>query len=142
MSTKRVVLLVIGWLAAVVLAVTIGVATVSAVDASMRGRGPIGDEVIRSSSSVTPSATVDTDRLVTDVVKGDYGEFEVGCSGAFAVSIEARPAPGWQLLSHDPGPDDDVDATFTDGTRKAEVEVFCNQGKPTLAELEYDELAE
>jgi len=139
---KRGVLLAIGWFAAVAVAVTVGVVTVSAVDASMRGRGPIGDEVLRSSASVTPSPTVDADNLVTDVISGDYGEFEVGCSGAFAVGIEARPADGWRLLSHDRGPDDDVDATFTDGTREAEVEVFCNQGRPTLADLEYDDLAD
>ncbi len=45
-------------------------------------------------------------------------------------------------MSFEPGPDDDVDAVFSQGRRSIELEVFCNQGRPTLAEQEEHELAD
>ncbi len=39
-------------------------------------------------------------------------------------------------MSYETGPDDDVDAIFTSGARSIEVEVFCNAGVPTVAEIE------
>ena len=66
------------------------------------------------------------------------------CQGPYAVGVEARPdtAAGWRTVSIDAGPDDDVDAVFRNRLRSVEIEVFCNQGVPTIAEVEYDELTE
>ena len=43
-------------------------------------------------------------------------------------------------MSFEPGPDDDVDAVFANAGRSVELEVFCNRGTPTLAEIERHDL--
>ncbi len=40
------------------------------------------------------------------------------------------------------GPDDDVEAVFAQARRSVEIEVFCNRGEPTVAEIERNELPE
>lgn len=49
---------------------------------------------------------------------------------------------GWRVVSWEKGPDDDVDAVFSDGRNSVDLEVFCNRGRPTLAELERNTLGE
>ena len=49
---------------------------------------------------------------------------------------------GWRIVSWEKGPDDDVDAVFSDGRNSVDLEVFCNRGRPTLAELERNTLGE
>ena len=46
------------------------------------------------------------------------------------------------MVSFEPGPDDDVDAVFAQARRSVEIEVFCNRGVPTVAEIERNELAD
>ena len=53
-----------------------------------------------------------------------------------ALVVPDAPAAGWRVISFERGPDDDVDAVFASGRRSVELEVFCNRGEPTLAELE------
>ena len=55
---------------------------------------------------------------------------------AVAVLVGVRPdkAAGWRIVSWEKGPDDDVDAVFSDGRNSVDLEVFCNRGRPTLAE--------
>lgn len=160
-----------GWLVAVVAAVTVGVVTVSAVGASLTGRGPLGDEVIRHSpdaaatapaEETVPTETASTEavptqdaapteaasppgeRLSTRVFTEEFGALEVGCRGPYAVGVAITPdeAAGWRVVSYDAGPDEDVEAVLVRGGRSAEIEVFCNRGVPTIADLEYDDEAE
>lgn len=145
MTTSRLLLYTVGWLVAVALAVTVGVVAVTRVGDSMRDRGPISSEQVRVdglADAASPEPVASATALVQESFSGDYGEFVVGCQGVYAIGVAARPAEGWQVLSYEPGPDDDVDALFSQGARSVELEVFCNGGRPTLAELEAHELAE
>lgn len=138
---RRRIVYAAGWLVAVVLAVSVGVATVTAVGASVRGRGPVGQEVPKDATTAPPTAGPN---LVEETISGEFGGFRVGCDGVYAVGVEALPdeAAGWRVVSFEPGPDDDVDAVFARGGRSIELEVFCNQGRPTLAEQEEHALAD
>ena len=51
-------------------------------------------------------------------------------------------AAGWRIVSWEKGPDDDVDAVFSDGRNSVDLEVFCNRGRPTVAELERNTLGD
>jgi hypothetical protein len=124
------------WLVAAVVAVTIGVLAVSSVGASVRDRGPLGNEVQRVESiegSATPRAGAER---VRRTVEDDFGSFEVECRGAVAYGLSTTTRPGWRTVSYEPGPDDDVDAVFARNGDSIEVEVYCNQGRPTLSDLE------
>ncbi len=134
------------WVAAVAVLVTIGVVTVSNVGASIRGRGPLGNEVIRNAElvegSVRPSdVPTGMARVEKEIVK-EFGTFLVACEGVYAFGVEVHPdaAAGWRVVSFEPGPDDDVDAVFSNGARSIEIEVFCNRGQPTVSDLEFNEL--
>ncbi len=131
------------WLVAAGLAVTVGVVAVTTVGASLRGRGPLGNEVIRTQLQEGAEASPDPSlprvpRTITD----EFGEFDVACQGVYALGLEARPdrSAGWRTVSYDPGPDDDVDAVFANRGRSIEVEVYCNRGEPTVAEIERNTL--
>jgi hypothetical protein len=54
-----------------------------------------------------------------------------------AYGIAADTAPGWRTVSFEPGPDDDVDAVFSNRSRSIELEVYCNRGEPTVGDREY-----
>jgi len=132
------------WVTAVVIAIVVGLAAVSTVGASLRGRGPIGNEVVRNVDRGAevqvrpdPDATV-----VSREIRGDYGTFTVACQGVYALGKGARPrsSSGWRVISFEPGPDDDVDAVFSNRRRSVEIEVFCNRGRPTVAEIERNQL--
>ena len=114
---------------------------------SIRDRGPIGDnELIRQAdlddaSSPTPDADAEpVRRSITE----EFGAFVVECRGVYAYGVEVQPdtADGWRVVSFESGPDDDVDAVFVRDTSSIDVEVFCNRGEPTVAELERNELAQ
>ena len=128
------------WLVAAVLAITVGLVAVSSVGASMRGHGPIGsNELIRNAELNEGTAIPDPfGAVVRDIVRGEFGEFVVECQGVYAVGVDARAdrAAGWRTVSYEPGPDDDVDAVFANQRRSIELEVFCNEGRPTLAQIE------
>ena len=136
-----------GWSVAAVLAVTVGLVAVTSVGASIRGRGPLGDnEAIRQAelnrdTAVTPQpGDVPRQQEITD----EFGGFLVECRGVAAYGVEVRPdtAAGWRIVQFERGPDDDVDAVFANRGRSIDVEVFCNQGVPTVAEIERHELPE
>jgi hypothetical protein len=114
---------VLAWLIAAAVAIAIGIGAVSTVGASIRDRGPLGTEVVRDVGTTTqlPSPAPET-AMRKDTITGDFGSFEVGCRG----------------VSYEPGPDEDVDAVFVNRDRSVDVEVFCNRGKPTVAEIERD----
>lgn len=144
-SRGRYARLGLAWLVATALAVVVGVVAVTTVGASIRGRGPLGNEVLRDqqSSAADPSATptpAPDARTTSRTLSGGWGEFEVECRGPYATGVAARPAPGWRTISYEPGPDDDVDAVFSSGRRSVELEVFCNRGIPTQADYEVKEL--
>jgi len=137
---RKTVGLVAAWLVAVLAAVAVGVVAVSTVGASIRGRGPLGGEVSRDAAG-TPQASVRVDADATAVrhrFAGEYGAFVTECRGVVARGLSAEPArsAGWRTVSYEKGPDDDVDAVFSNGRNSVELEVFCNRGRPTLAELE------
>lgn len=125
-----------GWLVAAIVAVTVGVLAVTSVGASVRDRGPLTNEVLRQesvegSATPTPGAT-----RVRRTIEDEFGSFEVECRGAVAYGVGATPAAGWRTVSYEPGPDDDVDAVFAHRGRSIEIEVYCNQGRPTISDLE------
>lgn len=138
----RVLLYAMAWLAAVGVATAVGIASVEAVGDAARGRGPLGPVV-------EPRQDVDAKQVrnarlhsfpkVTDPVRGEYGAFVVSCRGPYAIGDSVEAARGWRAISFEPGPDDDVDALFTNGDGSLEVEVFCNRGRPTLADVEHNE---
>ncbi len=132
---------VLAWLIAAGVAIAIGIAAVSTVGASIRDRGPLGTEVARDSGTEpqAPSPAPEA-AMRKDVITGDFGTFEVGCRGvvAYGLKASADKAAGWRVVSYEPGPDEDVDAVFVNRDRSVDVEVFCNRGKPTVAEIERD----
>lgn len=134
--------LVLGWIAVAALAITIGVVAVTTVGASLRGRGPLGNEVVRSELQEAPAQVDDTEPRIRRTIREEFGELDVACQGVYAVGIEARPdrEAGWRTVSYETGPDDDVDAVFANQGRSIEVEVYCNRGEPTIAEIERNTL--
>lgn len=139
----RVPVLVLGWLVAAAVAMTIGTVAVSTVGATLRDRGPIGEEVprqeARQETGEGRAVTLDRDaERVQRTVRDDFGEFDVVCQGLYAIGGETRPdrAAGWDVVSLEAGPDDDVDAVFARRGESIEVEVYCNRGVPTVADLE------
>ena len=75
-----------------------------------------------------------------DSVDGEFGVFRVGCRGVVSYGLDVDPAEGWRIVSYERGPDDDVDAVFSSRRRSIEVEVFCNQGEPTVSDFERNTL--
>lgn len=136
------------WIAAAAVLITVGVITVSSVGASIRGRGPLGNEVIRnaeiSEGSVQPSDLPSDVPRVEQRITKEFGTFVVACEGVYAFGVKALPdtANGWRTVSFEPGPDDDVDAVFSNGNRSIEIEVFCNRGRPTISDLEFNSLSD
>ena len=131
------------WLVATTVAIAVGVAAVSTVGASIRGRGPLGNEVIRNTELSEQTAEPDPGGdSVRDTIRGEFGRFVVECQGVYASGISVHPdkANGWRVVSYEPGPDDDVDAVFSNRRRSIDLEVFCNRGKPTVAEIESNTL--
>lgn len=129
----------VAWVVAAVVAVTVGVVAVSSVGERIRDRGPLGsNQLVRSAGLETGPVTVDPDEpLVEETFADDFGEFDVACRGKFALGLAVRPdrSSGWSTISYETGPDDDVDAVFSNGERSQELEVYCNLGHPVL-ELE------
>jgi hypothetical protein len=136
-------LLVALWAATTAVAVLVGVLAVSTVGATIRDRGPVGDEVLRN-DTIKPPTTSPAGPAVRDDVSGEWGAFVVECRDTWGYGVAARPdtAAGWRVVSWEKGPDDDVDAVFSDGRNSVDLEVFCNRGRPTLAELERNTLGD
>ena len=138
---------VLGWCLAALLAVVVGLVAVTSVGASIRGRGPLGDnEAIRQAElnqEAAPSPDPEAEPRREEITE-EFGGFLVECRGVAAYGVEARPdtAAGWRVVSFERGPDDDVDAVFANRGRSIDVEVFCNGGVPTVAEIERHELPE
>ncbi|GAW50859.1 MULTISPECIES: hypothetical protein [unclassified Nocardioides] len=130
---RRSVGFAVAWVGAAALAVTIGVLTVSSVGASIRGQGPLGNDVVRpeGSSRPEPGAT-----RIRDEIEDVFGTFVVECRGVVAYGIATETRDGWRTVSYEPGPDDDVDAVFAKQGSSIELEVYCNQGRPTLGDRE------
>ena len=142
--TRRALAWLLGWLLAAAASVAVGVVVVDQVGASNRDRGPIGDnELIRQAQLAEGSVTPDPDaEVVRRSIDEEFGSFVVECRGAYASGVEVLPhqAAGWRVVSFERGPDEDVDAVFARERRSIEIEVFCNRGVPTLAEIERNEL--
>lgn len=134
------------WVIAATLAVSVGVVAVTGLGDQIRDRGPLGDnQLVREAGQRTGPATPNPgDPSVEETFSGDFGEFVVACQGMFAIGVDARPdvAAGWRTVSYEPGPDDDIDAVFSNDTRTQELEIYCNQGRPVLAEIEDNTLPE
>ena len=145
-STRRAFVFALGWLLAAAASVAVGVIVVDQLGASNRDRGPIGDnELIRQAELTEGSATPDPEaEVVRRSIEEEFGSFVVECRGVYAYGVEALPdqAAGWRVVSFERGPDDDVDAVFAQERRSIDIEVFCNRGVPTLAEIERNELPE
>ena len=145
-STRRALVFAVGWLLAAAASVAVGVVVVDQLGASNRDRGPIGDnELIRQAELTEGTATPDPEaEVVRRSIDEEFGSFVVECRGAYAYGVEVLPdqAAGWRVVSFERGPDDDVDAVFAQQRRSIDIEVFCNRGVPTLAEIERNELPE
>jgi hypothetical protein len=136
-TSRRVIRYAAAWLVAALVAVAVGVFAVTSAGAGIRDRGPLGTGL----PGVAPDATYTPDPAAERVrteIDDAYGTFVVECRGSVAYGVEARPdeAGGWRVVSYETGPDDDVDAVFAKGPRSIEVEVFCNRGRPTVADRE------
>lgn len=131
----------LAWVVAAVVATGLGVLGVAWTVDRVQIRGPIGDhEAIRSAELGTASPSPDSGQArVDEEITGEWGTFVVGCRGVYAYGVDTRPAPGWTVISVEPGPDDDVDAVFANEETSVDIEVFCNRGSPTVAEIERHE---
>ena len=140
-GSRRLWWLALAWALTAAAAMAVGVVAVSSVGASVRDRGPLGTQAPASAEQdegtmqVDPSAT-----RVRRTLSGEFGEFEVECRGVVAFGISTTTRAGWRTVSYEPGPDDDVDAVFARRNRSIELEVYCNQGRPTLADREVKSL--
>jgi hypothetical protein len=131
---------VVAWVVAATVAVAVGLVAVTGVGASVRDRGPLAGEA----QAVREAQLDDEGRVVADpdadrtseTFAGDFGSFVVTCQGAVALGDAATAAPGWEVVSYEQGPDDDVDAVFAASGRSVELEVYCNAGRPTVSERE------
>lgn len=133
--------LMAAWVVAATAAVVVGVLAVSGVGASFRDRGPLGDnEAVREAQLGAAVPTRLEEAGERRVFAGSHGRFVVQCRGAYAEGVRAVAASGWRVVSYEPGPDDDVDAIFSRGRASVEVDVFCNRGVPTVAEIERNEV--
>ena len=132
------------WAATTAVAVLVGVFAVSTVGATIRDRGPIGDDVMRDTAADSTSVPAPRGPRVRDEIAGEWGAFDVECRDTWAYGVGVRPdrEAGWRIVSWEKGPDDDVDAVFSDGQNSVDLEVFCNRGRPTLAELERNTLGD
>ncbi|GAA5116733.1 hypothetical protein GCM10023339_26110 [Alloalcanivorax gelatiniphagus] len=132
------------WAATTAVAVLVGVFAVSTVGATIRDRGPVGDEVMRDTVADSTSVPSPSGPRVADEISGEWGAFDVECRDTWAYGVGVRPAreAGWRIVSWEKGPDDDVDAVFSDGQNSVDLEVFCNRGRPALAELERNTLGD
>lgn len=132
------------WAATTAVAVLVGVFAVSTVGATIRDRGPVGDEVLRDAVVEPAAVPSPSGPRVRDEIAGEWGAFDVECRDTWAYGVGVRPdeAAGWRVVSWEKGPDDDVDAVFSNGRSSVDLEVFCNRGRPTLAELERNTLGE
>jgi len=136
---RRGVGLALAWVVAAVVAVVVGVAAVTGLGDQIRDRGPIGDnELVRDLALDTRPADLDSgEPRVEETFRDDFGSFVVACQGRYALGVgRPSPAPGWRTVSYERGPDDDIDAVFSDGRRSQEIEVYCDLGRPELSELE------
>ena len=115
---------------------------VSTVGAQVRGRGPLGNEVIRTAQLEGTSTPDPADATSRGRSRGSGAASWCDCQGPIAFGDEALPAraDGWRVVSFEGGPDDDVDAVFSNGRRSFDLEVFCNRGEPTVAEIEENTL--
>jgi len=145
-SSRRKVGYAVAWLLAASIAVTVGVVAVNGIGASIRDRGPTVNDAIRQAQLAEQregSASPDPDdpRSRKEITE-DFGVFVVECQGAIATGVRTEPAPEWHTVSYETGPDDDVDAVFAKKAESIEIEVFCNRGVPTVADLERKTLPE
>lgn len=136
MRSRRILGYVVAWIVAAAVAVTVGVVAVSSVGASVRDRGPLGNDVPPAEQTEGASTPDPAAARVTRTVEDEFGTFDVACRGATAYGVAANPALGWRVVSYEQGPDDDVDAVFASGGRSIELEVYCNQGRPTIGDRE------
>lgn len=136
---KGAVMYVLSWAVAVVLATAVGLAAVSTVGDALRGRGPLGGEVRPSERR----PLLDTDAVVVSRdISGDFGTFVVSCQGVYAIGQQARAdtTDGWRVVRFETGPDNDLDAVFSSRHTQVDLEVFCNDGEPTVGEIERSQL--
>jgi hypothetical protein len=132
------------WTVAAALAVAVGVLAVTTVGDSLRDRGPLGNEEARADLREEVVEPDESLPLVERTIREEFGELDVACRGAYALGIAVRPheAGGWETVSFESGPDDDVDAVFAHRGRSIEIEVYCDRGEPTIGDLERNELPE
>lgn len=138
MSRRRVLGYAAAWLVAAVLAVTVGVLAVSSAGAGVRDRGWLGSTVGGADTADLAPAPDPGAARTERSIDGEYGAFVVVCRGSVAYGEEVRPATdaGWEVVSYERGPDDDVDAVFANGPRSIDLEVYCRRGVPTVSDLE------
>lgn len=132
------------WAATTAVAVLVGVLAVTTVGATLRDRGPVGADVVRDTGPVRTSVPSPQGPRVTDEIAGEWGAFDVQCRDTYAYGVGVRPdrSAGWRVVSWEKGPSDDVKAVFSDGENSVTLDVFCNRGRPTLAELERNTLGD
>ena len=132
------------WAATTAVAVLVGVLAVSTVGATIRDRGPVGAEVVSDTDATRTSVPSPQGPRVREAITGEWGAFDVECRDTWAYGVGVRPddGDGEGEVDGEEGPDDDVDAVFSDGQNSVDLEVFCNRGRPTLAELERNTLGD
>ncbi len=145
-SSRRRIGYAVAWLLAAALAVSVGVLAVNGLGASIRDRGPTVNDAVREAQlneEREGGASPDPgDARTREEIREDFGVFVVECQGPIATGVRTEPAEGWRTVSYETGPDDDVDAVFARAAESIEIEVFCNRGVPTVADLERKTLPE
>lgn len=140
-GSRRIWWLAAAWALTATVAVAVGVLAVSSVGASVRDRGPLGSQAPALAEQTEGQMQVDPEATrLRRTFSGEFGAFEVECRGVVAFGISTTTKAGWRTVSYEPGPDDDVDAVFARRSRSIELEIYCNSGRPAIADREIKSL--
>ena len=134
-------------LAATAVAVLVGVFAVSTVGATIRDRGPLGNEVLRNAAEIEPTAgpsPTRTPAVRDEVIDEEFGRVRRRVPRHVGVRRRRAPRHGGRLAGRQlrEGSRRRRGRGLQRRPRSVELEVFCNRGRPTVAELERNTLGD
>lgn len=126
------------WLAATVVATSIGVFATYEVGGVIRGAGPLG----RTVEVTTAPQAEDQEPESTSPARRTFtyppATLTVECVGRLVTILDLTVETGWEVTEREDGPDEDVDVSLEKGDGELDVEVYCNEGIPRPV-IEYEE---
>lgn len=114
------------WVTAAAAATGVGFGAIHLVGDVISHERPLGPAF----GGTTAPTAGPTTAPVRRTLPGPAATLVVECTGRVAVLQTVTPAPGWRLVSSEPGPDEDIDVLLTRQQERVAVEVYCNEGVP------------